>query len=1365
MAQFDANIRLGVDDTQALRAIKNLENKIKNLVDPRTAQALQNLLNVQKDRQSFTAEKQERKEASQYAARKKKALLEEIRLTNALELQESRRIKLQRAGAFDVGSRAKAIQKLDKISAANPKDAAIQERVATSLSRILTTQNELNRAENKSVGQKQRIADYNKRIERLRELGVSEGKLRKALKRRAEFITAADRRQTTVADRRELQLKRELRLLEDVEKAARTVTRPGTLSGGARSPVGGSANTPGSPKYIDAQASAAAKAAKELDKVAAAEQKRKQAAGGARSPVRGAADTPGSPKYVEAQAAATAKAVKELDKVAAAEQRRNQAAGGARSPVRGSVDTPGSPKYLEAQAKALDKVAAAEQKRNQAAGGARSPLRGSANTPGSPKYIEAQAKAIEKLAKAGGPSSPLGKRSVLGSDESLRKKAEYYERVSKAVKPLSSPMRPQSVLGSDAALRKKAEYYERINRAIKGPASSLKNAPARTVLDSNSALKQKATYYEKIARRAKTTKTDTAATAKNIEKAAKSAKKLSTGLGGKGGKGGKKGEGFLNFGKGQSNLAAGVGFPLLFGGGPGSVIGGGLGALAGGFGGSIIGGAIGTQIDKLGASALKTADALAKPTTNLEALINVLGIAGTKLKSDLEVLEQLGLGSVASAAATNEFDELYGSEAAQKFKQLKDDFDEFTNGVQQLGVAISKLLAGPFGKLLSKLGSIASEAATASNVGDLEKSLTGEELKQFRKRKAELQKTTTGAFGSTTSQPLSAADEETLFKEFGKKTEEKKQVLDVDTQITAEMDRQLLLAEKTTAVEAGRLTNRRDTQAAIASEVQVQASLNNLAKINLNLENEKEKTKRRLLELDKKLAQEQLKQSQIAQQNAIQQAQLQIYKDEENARIATLKVDDQIYGLKAKQLALTQTAEQQAAQQIALSQIEQSQKEDILRAEFALRKLDIKETEVLIAEAVLLEAKVSKLKEEALLKEKAIQQAEALRLVGLEQFNQQQELNALLAEQNALRAQQANDPARTLGFDAQGFGFFGDSFKLEADLIQKYNNDLVVFDKKIKDVQANLASLSEAEINDTRGLALKKQLADLVNSEAAYKKLQPAINAAALEQQRFNDALAAVTPGVNALVGGLQEVVAGTKTAEEAFADFLRTIADQLVQTAATMIAQYIALGIARMFAFGGTPSSGFNLSGGGSSTGSGGLPGIDSLGGLFNGSLPFVGSGTDSFLADGGTANGGQPYIVGENGPELFIPGVTGTVSNNDQFEAAFDAMSSTSGSSSATGEGGLGGSEVSSAFAQNNSTITSTSSYMKERAMERESQTTIGSAGSMVIETQVINNVEYATVEQMRLSNAATAKQARAQVFADLKNKPSARAAVGMR
>jgi len=40
--------------------------------------------------------------------------------------------------------------------------------------------------------------------------------------------------------------------------------------------------------------------------------------------------------------------------------------------------------------------------------------------------------------------------------------------------------------------------------------------------------------------------------------------------------------------------------------------------------------------------------------------------------------------------------------------------------------------------------------------------------------------------------------------------------------------------------------------------------------------------------------------------------------------------------------------------------------------------------------------------------------------------------------------------------------------------------------------------------------------------------------------------------------------------------------------------------------------------------------------------------------LAKGGTAKGGQPYIVGEEGPELFVPGQTGTVVPNDQLRGS---------------------------------------------------------------------------------------------------------------
>ena len=75
-----------------------------------------------------------------------------------------------------------------------------------------------------------------------------------------------------------------------------------------------------------------------------------------------------------------------------------------------------------------------------------------------------------------------------------------------------------------------------------------------------------------------------------------------------------------------------------------------------------------------------------------------------------------------------------------------------------------------------------------------------------------------------------------------------------------------------------------------------------------------------------------------------------------------------------------------------------------------------------------------------------------------------------------------------------------------------------------------------------------------------------------LAQARFNEAMAFTVPVTDSLLDSLVAVVEGTKTAEQAFADFLRSIASLLMDAAKQMIAQYIAIGIARMFA--GIPAS-----------------------------------------------------------------------------------------------------------------------------------------------------------------------------------------------
>ena len=117
---------------------------------------------------------------------------------------------------------------------------------------------------------------------------------------------------------------------------------------------------------------------------------------------------------------------------------------------------------------------------------------------------------------------------------------------------------------------------------------------------------------------------------------------------------------------------------------------------------------------------------------------------------------------------------------------------------------------------------------------------------------------------------------------------------------------------------------------------------------------------------------------------------------------------------------------------------------------------------------------------------------------------------------------------------------------------------------------------------------------------------------------------------------GTMEMISGTKTAQQAFADFLNSIVDILMKSAAQMIAQYIAIGIARSFA---------------------------GVGGLFKGAGPvqFPGStsvGVSGFglpnlmaRASGGSVMAGQPYLVGERGPELFMPGRSGGIAPTGSF------------------------------------------------------------------------------------------------------------------
>jgi tape measure domain-containing protein len=124
---------------------------------------------------------------------------------------------------------------------------------------------------------------------------------------------------------------------------------------------------------------------------------------------------------------------------------------------------------------------------------------------------------------------------------------------------------------------------------------------------------------------------------------------------------------------------------------------------------------------------------------------------------------------------------------------------------------------------------------------------------------------------------------------------------------------------------------------------------------------------------------------------------------------------------------------------------------------------------------------------------------------------------------------------------------------------------------------------------------------------------------------------------------GIAAMIDGTKSAEQVFVEFLSSIADALIDTAKQMIAQYIAIGIARMFAGVGAPG-GFAPSGplaavGNVNTDVSGFFSPSANGNAFgaNGIIPF---------AKGGIVNSPTLFpfakgigLMGEAGPEAILP------------------------------------------------------------------------------------------------------------------------------
>ena len=260
-----------------------------------------------------------------------------------------------------------------------------------------------------------------------------------------------------------------------------------------------------------------------------------------------------------------------------------------------------------------------------------------------------------------------------------------------------------------------------------------------------------------------------------------------------------------------------------------------------------------------------------------------------------------------------------------------------------------------------------------------------------------------------------------------------------------------------------------------------------------------------------------------------------------------------------------------------------------------------------------------------------------------------------------------------------------------------------------------------------------------------------------LELEDLVNPINQITGAANAIGGAFSQsftdAISGSKSAKQALADFFKSVGSYFLDMAKQIIAKQIVMIIY------GTIMKALGIAGGASSGGEAVNPkSLDAIQGYSG-----VGANTDVSGLVVGRANGGPvsantPYIVGERGPELFVPFQQGNITSNEDLEAQMrDTRSANMAFSS------------SNSFQQLQSVnlpFTRNAEQSSMVAAERETAQAINNPAPINVrfESQVINGVEYVTAEQHRQGMTQAAERGRAMTLTTLQNSPRTRSKVGI-
>ena len=735
-----------------------------------------------------------------------------------------------------------------------------------------------------------------------------------------------------------------------------------------------------------------------------------------------------------------------------------------------------------------------------------------------------------------------------------------------------------------------------------------------------------------------------------------------------------------SIGRMGESLALGAGFPLLFGGGAGSVAGSILGSFVGsGFGGQILGGALGQTLDQALVRIRDIGNAI--QGLNFDALVESGIRLSGNLREQLDLLIRIGDADKAR--------QLVSQEVATQTGTIAGTVEDVGNSVNILGDSWNKvtvtagallgMLSAPFAVALAGIleavnailyvvnSMFAVFAKGLKTIGEFVVNLIGGEGAAERVTKAinELNKELTDANVKAASlrNNLNVDNVRSLIElqtagklTPGVTTEDKI----TNIKIEAEKDLNLLYQDQLSAVSKIREENKNASKEVVDYLItQTEANYNN---------------KRALVELNKerKIAAELERQAANAAKKAAQERKKQL--DEEKAAYSRqLSLVGQAFTV-TKQVAdydvqRTRIVEGETA---ALK----TQLEQIKGREFIEKQLlDLQLEKALNTDKIT--AKERKLLQGIYANQlQLLKDTSALNAYEIKQKLALLDLEKKLAEQAAIR--NAVAPFKELQRNRELEQQYAKTYlrlvtegmlPAEAERIANFeklvSEQLYAIDQQIILTEA---AITEAE---ARGVSADK-IKELRENLEALNKARGAVTdeatkgpgAGPTNRQRLEDAIAGVKGELNELVDPVNQIIgaaqaigdafsnsfkgiiSGAMTAQEALASFFQNIADYFLDMAAQIIAKWIQMTIL---------NSVLSLfpGGGGAGTSSNGMFGAGAPTETFAGGGIFSGAGPYQFpkKAAGGSVSSGKPYIVGELGPELFVPGKSGTIVPNNKL------------------------------------------------------------------------------------------------------------------